>query len=183
MRIQLLTLCFFLILIGSYTGVRGQNQKQFSNNFCKPEEVPMMLFNGQNVVVLCDTAFVVNKYRMKLYEISKDMILKNNNQNISKLIRAYDHTLLVVSGSYDSLLFNYRKLDELFRSSMQDNKLTLISTQKDLEKATNTLNSTEKLLNDAVTKLGERDKNSWKKKALFFGGGLITGVLIMLIVN
>lgn len=183
MRINIFIFFSILILTGTFTKVLCQNQKQFSENFCKPEEVPMILFNGENVVILCDTAFVVNKYRMRLYEIAKDMILKNNNQNFSKLIKAYDHTLLVVSNSYDSLLYNYRNLDKLFRISMEENKLTLNNTQKDLEKATITLNNTEKMLNEAVIKLGERDKNSWKKKAVFFGGGLITGILLMLIVH
>lgn len=183
MRINKIALLLLLLFFGTLSTVLCQNLKQFSDNFCKPEEVPMMLLKGEHVIMLCDTAFVVNKYRMKLYEISKDMILKNNNQNVSKLIKAYDHTLIIVSGSYDSLLLNYRKLDELFRTNMGENKLTLNNTQKDLEKATNSLNDTEKLLNEAVIKLGDRDKNGWKKKAAFFGGGLITGILLMLIVN
>jgi len=183
MRIKIITFLTFLFFIGTFSGVHCQNQKQFSGDFCKPEEAPMLVLSGEHVVVLCDTAFVINKYRMHLYEVSKEMILKNNTQNVGKLIRAYDHTLMIVSGSYDSLLFNYRKLDELFRTTMEENKLTLNITQKDLEKATNSLNNTEKLLNEAVTKLGQRDKNGWKKKIALFGGGLITGVLIMLIVN
>ena len=161
----------------------GQNQKLFKGDFCKADEAPMLVLSGENIVVLCDTAFVINKYRMHLYEVSREMILKNNTQNVTRLIKAYDHTLMIVSGSYDSLLLNYRKLEELFRTSMVDNKLTLNNTQNDLVKATNTLNNTEKMLNDAVKKLGERDKYAWIKKTAFFGVGLITGVLIMMIVN
>jgi hypothetical protein len=158
-------------------------QKQFTGKFCKPEEAPMMVLNGEIVNVLCDTAFVINKYRMNLYEVSKNMILKNNTQNVSKLIKAYDQTLVVVSSSYDSLVFNYRKLDEIFRSTMEMNKQTLNNTQSDLEKATNSLKVTEKMLNEAILKLNERDKNSWKKKVLYFGGGILTGVLVMLVVD
>jgi hypothetical protein len=182
MRYPLLKLLIFLTIILTSSNLFSQIQKQFKGDFCKPEEAPMQVLNGENVVILCDTAFVINKYRMHLYEISKDMILKSNTQNVSRLIKAYDHTLLVVSGSYDSLLLNYRKLDELFRMSMEQNRLSLNNSQKDLEKATNSLDNTQKMLNDAVTKLGERDKYAWVRKAAFFGGGLITGVLVMLIV-
>jgi hypothetical protein len=183
MKSKIIFLLIILSIFGAYSNLFSQNQKTFSENFCKPDEFPMMAISGDHIVILCDTAFIVNKYRMNLYEISKDMILKNNNQNFSKLIKAYDRTLMVVSNSYDSLLFNYRQLEDIFRTTMQENQQTLNNTRNDLEKATNTLNSTEKMLNDAVVKLNEREKNPWKKKAAFFGGGLITGILVMLVIN
>jgi len=169
-------------ILGSLTPIYCQNQRFFNDSFCKPVEIPMMAFKGESVLILCDTVYIVNKYRMNLYEIAKETIM-NNNQNVTKLIQAYDRTLFVVSSSYDSLLFNYRKLDELFRTTIQESQQTLNNTRSDLEKATSTLNNTEKMLKEAEIKLDKRDTKSIKRKAVFFGSGLLAGILLMLIIN
>lgn len=159
-----------IILLSQFT-LPAQNIPliKFTDTSCFQTARPVRLIAGQQVLVQCDTAFIINKSRFRLYEKARAFILDTNKLNYKSAIEEYEKDLNKASEVYNAIYNKYMIMSEEYGRSLDMNIKELTLVRKDLVKAQSDLLA-------ARDELGKVKKNLAAHQRLKLAGKLLYGL-------
>lgn len=144
---------------------------------------PLLLKLNDTIIVKCDTVYLVNKYRFRLYEQASKSILSLNASNSLTLIKEYENNLSTLEASYHKILTKYNQTDSLLQQTIHNNQLTFKKLDDNLIEAKDSLDSIKANLTLAENKLKKDKKRNKISQALWGISGLGIGFLTAIILT
>ncbi len=181
MRINKGLIIIYFLALAAFTNAQAP-LKYFTDTSCLITASPLRILSGQQIVVQCDTAYLLNKYRFKLYEKSRVFIQNQDPEKQLAAIGEYEKMLNSANKSYQEIMQKYKTVFDLHKKDLDEFQKRLDLAAKELDTAKAELDKAKKDLEDARKQVS-RKKNSTFKTALIWGGsGLITGLILSLII-
>lgn len=164
------------------TFAHAQAINKFSDTSCLSTAKPMLLKKGDKVQVNCDTAYLINAYRYRLYEKAKTYLITLSG-NTDKMARQVEGSVNQLDSYFAEIQSRYFLLSEEVKKSQSDNAATLKrvnheldQTHTDLQTAKNDLET----IKDNLKKARRKDlKNKWMFGGIGLGAGVILGAILL----
>ena len=150
------------------------------DTICSGNDKPIPCIKGKIIQIDCDTLYLINKMRFKLYEEAKQAVLKGGSYEV--LIQNYEESLNEQDSYYQKLLEKNRQLDSNSQNIVRETKATLVQVEHSLSQSSLSLDLANKNLEEANKLIKKERKNGmWNK--LFVGAGtftmgILTGILL-----
>lgn len=174
----LFSVCLFVIV----SSVHAQSvTRYFTDTSCLITSLPMRVLSGQQLVIQCDTAYLVNKFRFKLYEKSRVFIQTMDPENQKAAIEEYEKSLNLANKSYQEINQKYKSVFDLHKKDLEAFQTRLDIVAKELDTAKSELNIARKDLEDARKQISRKRNSSLKSALIWAGSGLATGIVLGII--
>lgn len=161
----------------------GQTVKYYGDTSCLLSSKPMQLFSGDKVSIACDTAYLINAIRYRLYEKARTYLMTLNGNQESRTIQELETMLTQLDHYFRGMKDTYYTLSGEVQQKGEENLATLLSVQQDLADAQTALEKSKNDLDDVVRKLKKSNRRELKNKLLIgaagLGAGLLLGVLLL----
>lgn len=170
------------ILILTVSGISGEVQAQtgsvlyLPDTFCLSTGSPVLLTGGKAVATGCDSVYMINKLRYKLYQ--------RLHQNVGQwdhpcdlLAHSYEQSLQASEEAYRQLLKNYRHSDQIAQGLIDSTRTSLLQMKHSLQQTENILQSSRQELEEAKDALRKMRRQAFLQKAFLGLGGLGIGLL------
>jgi len=143
---------------------------------------PISYNRGTLIEIDCDSVFVINNRRYRLYEKAAQYILKQNPNKLCKgLIDSYEQSLQEQDIAFGELYKKYIDLDSLSFNTIQATKIDLGAINNSLNGAQTEIKNVNKNLDEVRQIIKEERKRSFLDKVIYAGGGVAAGILAGLI--
>jgi|GEM_PF-3464845 len=170
-----------LLLLLAFIHCSAQQSVVF--NPSDPYQKAVVLRQGQQAEILCDTAYLISKLRYTLYEKAVQTIRSTNYGNVNSLIQTYEDALRVCQQSYDTLFGKYKTTYNYSMQAIDKSTGDLMTVRNDLKTVNDSLGTATKNLNDAIKdiKSTRSDKYIWGLGGM--GLGAVAGIIIGLVIH
>lgn len=162
------------------TALPGTDSVVLTASFLESAQAPQPRLKGTHIYVQCDTVYLVNPVRYRLYRDLHRSILEDSiGLQLEKFAALYDSTTRRMRRNVDALLENGDKAAEVTGRFID-------SLQQSVTKANAELTSTVAILDNAANNLKEAEKNIRKARWKIAGsglGGLLAGAAIGILVG
>lgn len=178
-------LAFILIL--AVSGVSGKAQAQtdpvpyLSDTFCVSTGSPVLLTRGKTVTIVCDSMYMINKLRYKLYQRLHQHI-SQWGPSCDTLTRSYEQSLQASEEAYRQLLENYGRSDRLAQAMIDSTHASLLQMKQSLEHTENILQSSRQELEKTRHALRKVRRQTFLQRVSLGLGGLGIGLLFGLVI-
>jgi hypothetical protein len=173
---------FFIVFVT--TGLAQSDPKRyFTDTSCYMMAGPMQVIAGQQVVIQCDTAFVINKHRFRLYEKTRAYVLSKNPNEPGKAIEEYENALNKMAKYTDEISEKYKIISNQYSIDTQAYQAQLNLVSRELDKAKSELEKAKTDLAEAKKQISKKQNTSLKAALLYGATGLVAGLLIGLIIH
>jgi ElaB/YqjD/DUF883 family membrane-anchored ribosome-binding protein len=142
----------------------------------------LMFVKRDTIVIECDTIYLINPGRYRLYKALHEATLSDKDSLCSKILKAYQSSLLENETAYDKLLDNNKKLEKTTSDLIIYSQNSLQNVQKTLEFTQITLDQSFKSLELANNYIKKEKWNSVGKKILVGVGGACFGLLLGMLI-
>ncbi len=141
-------------------------------------------FNGDTLLIHCDTILVLNKATFKIYKAAYDKV-KSNNSSIKELVANYENLIELQDDMLNTKERYYQepksKFDSLAGTAtifIDKSSANISQISSSLGRASDNLVETQKLLLDSQKLLEEERKNNWKRTLRVGLGGFAVGITV-----
>ncbi len=169
-------LCLFILFPLPFLSL-AQSPLYFGDPNCKAGGKPMLLHFGQQVIIQCDSAVIINNYRFGLYEKSREYILNQSPDNQKNLIATYENALQEADQFSREIRTKYDMMSGEMQDMIKSNRSALTQVNNDLEKAKEALATANLKLEESQKKLLHQQKMRGLNRWIFGGMGAATGLL------
>lgn len=146
-----------------------------------------VLFTGDTVFIRFDSAFVMNKATLKLYQGAYEKV-KRGDPNVRKLLENYESLVSVQDSMlkakeeyYQQLKLSFDQLATGSRNFLDKTDVNISAINQSLATATNQLNSIRGLLDSSLEKLKQENRFRFKAAIKGFAVGVGVASLIFLV--
>ncbi len=152
-----------------------------SDSICLPAHSPLLLMRHQTFTATCDSMYVINKFRYKLYQQLHRHI--NSHRNIEgELLGTCEQSLQSSQQAYDQLLAQYKHSDRLTKKLIDGTSLTLKQVNQTLQHTQAALLEAQQQLAHTQGELRRlRRQQRLQKIGIGLGGlgaGLLAGIIV-----
>jgi hypothetical protein len=183
MKKILLLLFFASIGFQSFAQTRDNETIILSDTFCFSGHRPLPFKAGSIIQTTCDSTYMINKMRYKLYERSVQMVRDNKYMNTCKALKEnYEERIDAQDKAFNKLYKDYIKLDSVSRNVITETRTSLIQVNNTLSKAGEDLASVDTKMGEIKKTINEQRKQSFFDKILYGTGGVAVGVLVGLLI-
>lgn len=155
---------------------------RFTDTACQVTAPPLIATNGQQIIIQCDTVYLVNKHRYRLYEKARDFILRTDISKEQELIGAYENQVQKAEEAYRMMLGKYEDLAAAYAEDLKKSAAGLEEVRKELILAQENVNKAAAELEDLRKNYRDR-RSGLTGKLLWAGGGAAAGILLMILLN
>jgi hypothetical protein len=134
----------------------------------------MLIKKNDTIINKCDSCYLINNIRYKLYEKSIKLVKSiDYSNNIYLLINNYNNEITLYKNWNDSLQKKYNSIYELYNNTLSITQNELLSIKQNITIATDSLISAKNNINNSILHLNLSNKDKYK----FLGIGFISGIL------
>jgi len=171
-RVLIISILFYLYILN----INAQSIKIYSD--CNSYSKPLLLKYNDTAIIKCDSVYVINLTRYKLYEKSVSLIKSIDYSNVNLLINSYNNEISLYKLWNDSLQKKYNNISLLYNNTLNNTQNSLVLIKKDVTTATDSLISANNNINNALKHLNIA---KWEKYK-YLGIGIISGTLTTLLI-
>lgn len=182
MKLLLLTLIWIWLSL-NMAAAQNMERIPFSDSSCQETSRPLRAVKGQQIDIQCDTVYVINKHRFRLYEKARNFILQTNITGEQELLRSYEIQLQKAEEAYRTILGKYELLAANYAEDLKRSTAGLDAVRKELMLTQEDVKQASAELEDLRKKYQDRRSAGLPTKLLWAGGGAVAGIVLMLIVN
>jgi hypothetical protein len=183
MRKAPLFLFFVLINFAALAQTSNVETIVLSDTFCISPHKPLPFKAGSIIQTSCDSTYMINNMRFKLYERSVEIIRDKKYVNTCKvLMDNYEQRLAEQNKAFNKLYGDYIKLDSVSHNVIADTKNNLIQVNSTLVKAQTDITSVNVKMDQIKNTINEQRKKSFFDKILYGTGGVAVGILLGLLI-
>ena len=163
-----------------YLSYAQLNQRTYvvSDDDCITQKAPTPFFRGDTVILSCDTMYLLNPARFRLYRELHEAIKLDEGQTCKDLILTYEQSLADQEKSYAALLENAQKSDELTRQTLDCTQQELTEINAKMHLVSEQLAESQMELKTAEEKIKKGQKKSNRQKLFFGAGSAVVGLMI-----
>jgi len=156
---------------------------KFTDTSCYETARPMLLTGGQQVLIQCDTVYLVNKTRYRLYEKARHFILNTDILKYQTALEEYEIQLNRADEAYKSIYQKYQTMSGNCEKDLKTANSDLKSVRSELNKAQTEVKSASEDLEKLRKKLKSERWKSLGTKLLWGTGGAVIGFSILSLIN
>ena len=157
--------------------LNAQAIKNFKDSSCVSAARPMLLKQGDKVLVSCDTAYLINAYRYRLYEKAKRHLITLAG-NTDKMASQVEGSVNQLDNYFSEIQSRYFLLSEEVKKSQSENVATLNRVNLELDQTRNDLQATRNDLEAIRNSLKKARRKDMRNRLVFGGVGLGAGLLL-----
>jgi len=182
--IKFIYLIITLLLVSAGV-VRSQTPTviKFTDTSCYETARPMLLTGGQQVLIQCDTVYLINKTRFHLYEKARHFILDTDILKYQTVLEEYEVQLNKADEAYKNIYQKYHLMSGNYEKDLKTANSDLKSVRSELNKAQTEVKSASEDLEKLRKKLTAERWKSLGTKLLWGTGGAVIGITILSLIN
>jgi hypothetical protein len=181
---KILVILFFTTL--TFTAFAQTNYTEaiiLSDTFCLSGHRPLPFKAGSIIQTSCDSSYMINKMRYKLYERSVEMVRDNKYVNTCKVfMENCEDRIAAQNKAFNKLYNDYIRLDSISHTVITDTRSSLIQVNNTLAKAGSDLTAVDQKMKNIQDTINQQRKKSFFDKILYGTGGVAVGVLVGLLI-
>lgn len=173
------------LLLVSAGVVRSQTPAviKFTDTSCYETARPMLLTGGQQVLIQCDTVYLINKTRFRLYEKARHFILDTDILKYQTALEEYEVQLNKADEAYKNIYQKYLLMSGNYEKDLKTTNSDLKNVRSELSKAQSEVKSASEDLEKLRKKLSAERWKSLGTKLLYGVGGAVIGITILSLIN
>jgi len=161
----------------------SQQERHFTDSSCLVSAPAVMLMAGEKILIGCDTAWIINKNRYRLYEKARNYLLKLDPGEAGQTIAGYEAALSNADRFALDMQMKYKQLSGEMQALQEQNRQLAESLRKDIETASGLVRHSDEALENLKQDF-KSNRRKYKLQRWIYGGagllaGLAAGMIIM----
>lgn len=151
----------------------------FGDSLCSATAHPLLLQKGTEVRIQCDSAYLINTIRYRMYlQLHRYIREEASSQQCQPLINAYERALADSHTAYQELKQQYHQSDQLSSQWIAESRYVLENIQQSVQHTENMISQSGKDLEEAKHGLRAERKKNIMQKIMAGVAGIGIGLLL-----